>query len=282
MISLVALVVAAGPAHPELGRVAWMRDFDAAQAQARRSQKPLLVLFDEVPGCSTVRGFGAAVLSDEALVRRIERDFVPVVVFNNVDGADRRVLDAFEEPRWNNPVVRIMDAERRPLAPRFSGPYTREAFTALLDSLSPASPYETLTVSAACFWECEARLGRLEAVRASRVGFLRGEEVVEVEFDPRLASREQLLRDATRLDCADHVFTRSDVEHRRTRELVGDRAVRTDEALRVSERDTKYYLKQRGRPAAGLTSLEQVRVNAALRFGEDPEAARSACQQKAP
>lgn len=35
---------------PELGRVAWGRDFDAATAEARRDSKPLAILFQEVPG----------------------------------------------------------------------------------------------------------------------------------------------------------------------------------------------------------------------------------------
>jgi len=34
----------------ELGRVRFARDYDAARARARREQKPLFVLFDEVPG----------------------------------------------------------------------------------------------------------------------------------------------------------------------------------------------------------------------------------------
>ena len=34
----------------ELGAVDWGRDFDAAASQARKAGKPLLVLFQEVPG----------------------------------------------------------------------------------------------------------------------------------------------------------------------------------------------------------------------------------------
>ncbi len=35
---------------PELGRVPFLRDYAAAVAQAKKEKKPLLVLFDEVPG----------------------------------------------------------------------------------------------------------------------------------------------------------------------------------------------------------------------------------------
>lgn len=38
------------PAPVELGRVAWSRDHEAAFASARTSGKPVLVLFQEVPG----------------------------------------------------------------------------------------------------------------------------------------------------------------------------------------------------------------------------------------
>lgn len=34
----------------ELGTVEWLRDYPAAQQQARESGKPILILFQEVPG----------------------------------------------------------------------------------------------------------------------------------------------------------------------------------------------------------------------------------------
>lgn len=34
----------------ELGRVEWRRDFDVAMAAAKTTGKPVVVLFDEVPG----------------------------------------------------------------------------------------------------------------------------------------------------------------------------------------------------------------------------------------
>lgn len=257
------VVLAAGPA-PELGKVTWERDFDVAVARARAQGKPLLVLFDEVPGCSTVLGFGEGALSDPEVVAAVQRDFVPVAVFNNVPGADAKVLASFGEPAWNNPVVRIIDADRRALAPRFAGPYSVEAFRAWLQPFA-AKPVETVTVAAACFWECEARLGKLEAVRSSRVGYLAGEEVVEVQFDPRVTSRRDFLQAARQLDCAPRVFTRSDDEQQLTKALLGGRAVRTDEPLRYSEKDTKYFLRSSGRSLSGLSAQQQVRENAKLR-----------------
>lgn len=113
----------------ELGKVRWLRNFAQAQQHARQTNKPMFVLFTEVPGCNTVRGFARTVLSDPAMIRAIEREFVPVVVYNNIQGVDREVLSSFEEPTWNNPVVRIMTPEREALASRFAGPYTMEAMS---------------------------------------------------------------------------------------------------------------------------------------------------------
>lgn len=46
-----ALCLSAAEVRPiELGRVPWLRDYDAAIKQAKDSGKPILVLFQEVPG----------------------------------------------------------------------------------------------------------------------------------------------------------------------------------------------------------------------------------------
>ncbi len=240
VFALVA-VLGAVPQPVELGKVPWLRDFEAAVRLSKETKKPLLVLFDEVPGCDTVRGFGREVLSDAQVVSRISRDFVPVAVFNNVGGADAKVLQSFGEPAWNNPVVRIIDADRKPLAPRFDGPYSLEAFQRVLASVRAV---EKVTLSAACFWECEARLGTLDAVRASRVGFLQGEEVVEVEFDAKVLNRTQFVAEATKLECANRVFTPKEAE-----------------SIRYSEKDTKYFLRSSRRSMDGLSEQEKVRLN---------------------
>ncbi|MFO0594981.1 MAG: thioredoxin family protein [Myxococcaceae bacterium] len=264
MATLLLAVLAANP--PELGKVTWLRDFEQATARARETGKPLLVLFDEVPGCSTVLGFGEGALSDPAVVERVQRDFVPVAVFNNVGGADAKVLASFGEPTWNNPVVRVIDADRQPLAPRFEGPYTKAAFLAVLDQVA-APKLERATLAAGCFWECEAALGDLDAVKSSRVGFLGGDEVVELQFDPHVMSRAKLLETANARSCALKVYVRTDDEERVSKAVRGIPVVRTSEALRYSEKDTKYFLKHaRGASAAGLSETEAARQNASCRL----------------
>ncbi|MCK5392593.1 MAG: thioredoxin family protein [Deltaproteobacteria bacterium] len=108
----------------ELGQVDWIRNFDEAAARANEQNKPLLVLFQEVPGCSTSSGYGNNVLSHPLIVEAIETLFVGVAIYNNHKGEDERVLNSFGEPSWNNPVVRIMTPERKELTSRLSGDYT--------------------------------------------------------------------------------------------------------------------------------------------------------------
>ncbi len=123
------------PQPAELGLVPWERNLEAALQRSQVTYRPVLILFDEVPGCSTVLGFGTSVLSNPKIVSRLKREFELVVVYNNVAGADAAVLKSFGEPSWNNPVVRVVDAKRKPLAGRFDGPYDEVSLERYLDSV---------------------------------------------------------------------------------------------------------------------------------------------------
>lgn len=282
------------PAQPEeLGAVRWMRGFEAAQARARQTGRPLLVLFTEVPGCSTVKGFANSALRDPRLVEAIEAHFVPVAVYNNTSGdADARVLKAFGEPAWNNPVVRIMDAERKPLAPRFAGPYTPQALLdAMVTALKRASPrgeappwlsllqqerraqargVQTATLSMYCFWSGEAKLGAMPGVVASRTGFVAGREVVEVTYDPRVVSYDQLVRAARTSGAATGAITRTAQEQTSAKAIFGARSLETGERLRPSTKDDKKQLQGTPWAKLKLTPAQASRVNAAVGRGEDP------------
>jgi len=99
----------------ELGQIRWGRDLDAAKAASKKSGKPVLVLFQEVPGCLTCQNFGRVVLRHPLLVEAAESAFEPVLVYNNRKGWDADVLRSFNEPSWNNPVVRYLDSDGRDL-----------------------------------------------------------------------------------------------------------------------------------------------------------------------
>jgi hypothetical protein len=102
-----------------VGDVRWGRDFDAALAQSATAGKPVLVLFQEIPGCSGVRRFGRDVLRNPLIIRAIEEEFKPIVVYNHRrSGMDRDLLERYREPSWNYQVVRFLDAEGRDVIPR--------------------------------------------------------------------------------------------------------------------------------------------------------------------
>jgi hypothetical protein len=141
-IGILALAVGAGffaatdpgrapVANPvEVGKVAWGRDFDAGQAEAKASGKPMLVLFQEVPGCKGCQRFGRQVMSDPKIVKAIQENFTAVLVCNNHPGKDAEVLKRFGEPAWNYQVVRFLTAEGRDLIPREDQVWTVPALSA--------------------------------------------------------------------------------------------------------------------------------------------------------
>jgi hypothetical protein len=48
----------------------------------------------------------------------IEANFEPVAIYNNIGGADTKVLKQFGEPAWNFQVIRFLDAEGEDIIPR--------------------------------------------------------------------------------------------------------------------------------------------------------------------
>lgn len=217
LVGLLAGSATAGPAADavehadpveELGAVRWPRGLEAAQARASTSGKPVLVLFDEVPGCSTVKGFGNGALSHPLLAEAVETLFEPVLVYNNRT-EDDAICEAFAEPRWNNPVVRVL-GKSRPRDERFAGPYTEAAFAgflvtaldrrgkapvwlrALAEELEGAGRAEEATYAMSCFWSGEAHLGEVDGVLSTETGWQGGREVVRLTYDPRRTSVGEL------------------------------------------------------------------------------------------
>ena len=58
-------------------------------------------------------------LSNPQLVRAIEAEFIPILVYNNrSSGTDLELLKRYREPAWNYQVIRFLDAEGRDIIPR--------------------------------------------------------------------------------------------------------------------------------------------------------------------
>ncbi len=81
-------------------------------------------------------------LSHPLIVEAAETLFTPVCVYNNTEGdADDAVRRAFEERAWNNPVVRIVAADRTDLVPRIANAWTTAALAAgMVAGLGDSAP----------------------------------------------------------------------------------------------------------------------------------------------
>jgi hypothetical protein len=187
---------------------------------------------------------------------------VPLAVFNNVEGADHRVLSRFKEPAWNNPVVRIVDADEKPLAPRFAGDYSTAGLAAnLIAALKKAKrpvpgylrllalrPSGSATFSMHCFWAGEAALGALDGVAETRTGWQNGREVVELRYDGRRLDRELLAKAAKQAGFS----------------------AETAGKLSPSPKDDKYRLRRSLYRFVPMTRAQASKVNAALGRSSDP------------
>ncbi|MEO6190690.1 MAG: thioredoxin family protein, partial [Saprospiraceae bacterium] len=118
----------------ELGKVKWGRNLEQAQLESKISGKPILIIFQEIPGCSTCKGYGNGALSHPLIVEAIETYFIPLAIHNNKTGKDKEVLDFFKEPSWNNPVVRIVDNTLKDICDRLSDNYTSFGLVSKINS----------------------------------------------------------------------------------------------------------------------------------------------------
>ena len=267
----------------ELGNIDWGRDLAAAQRRSAATARPVCVLFQEVPGCETCQNFGRGPLSHPLLVEAIEDLFVPVLVYNNRKGTDAKILSWFQEPAWNNPVVRFLDASGKDVIDRRDGVWStggmaqrviaalRSAGRKIPDYLqlvvreeAPSRP-ETAEFAMHCFWEGEAKLGSLSGVLATKAGWREGREVVQVRYDAAVVDYRSLLRTAQTLQCASTVYAHTDEQLGVARAEAGsDAKPATGEFREADASDRKYYLRNSGLCYLPLTELQATRINAAL------------------
>lgn len=272
----------------ELGRVSFEVDFERALARAKTEQKPVFLLFQEIPGCATCKSFGSGPLSHPLLVEAIEDEFVPCVVHNNRGGKDREVLERFSEPAWNNPVVRFVDAQGADVLPRADGVWSTGGISArMADALERAGRGREWVALVArenasgavsraafamhCYWAGQAALGALEDVVAVKPGFLEGHEVVEVNFRGGAETLARIAERAALLDCALAAWAEPGAELDAITSRLGERARPFTRALGPAKPDEfLYHLQRSPLRLAPLTPLQAVRVNAALGLGRDP------------
>ena len=285
----------------ELGRVQWQRDFGIVLLAAQESHKPVFVLFQEVPGCQTCVSFGEQVLSNPLLVEAIETEFLPVFVYNNRSGKDAEILQRYKEQSWNNPVVRFLKPDGTDIIPREAGVWTPYAIglrmiTALERMEKPVPAYLRMAVDELrphvvrqatfgmyCFWSGEACLGQIPGLLGSRVGFLDGHEVVEIEYDPNELPYATLLQEAHTRGCADSVFvqdTQNTKEEQIARNIFGKQVQLSQSSFRLAPQiDQKHTLQYTDLKSVELTPRQALQSNAMIAAGTSPQALLSPRQQ---
>ena len=273
----------------ELGTVQWIRDFDQGIAEARKQDKPIFILFQEVPGCLTCRNYGKQVLSHPLVAEAIESLFIPVAIYNNKGGADAKVLSYYKEPSWNNPVVRIVDANKRNIVPRIGGDYSslgvvQSMILALIQDEKEVPAWLTLlekelkaqktgtekaTFSMYCFWTGEKKLGQVEGVVKTRPGFMNGTEVVTVEYDPEIISYETLIKESQEQSIADRIYTENDAQKSIAGKIMGNSRISDRNKFRL-DREPKYYLSKTIFQYLPMTELQATKVNSSIGEGKSP------------
>ncbi|MEM7782231.1 MAG: VPGUxxT family thioredoxin-like (seleno)protein, type 2 [Planctomycetota bacterium] len=230
--------------------------------------------------------YGRSVLSHPLMVEAIEDLFIPVLVYNNKP-SDAATLKRFNEPSWNNPVVRYFDSNLKDVTPRKDGTWKINQVAAqmvnalqgarqnvpryLLELAADASKQQTATFAMHCYWEGEGKLGSIDGVSDTISAWVGNLEVVRVQYDPQAVQYADLVETAQSFECASKVFAESKTQLTTARRLVGNSA----ESLKSKPRnaklsDQKYYLRNtpylRSLP---LTRFQSTKINASLKQKTD-------------
>jgi hypothetical protein len=183
-----------------------------------------------------------------------------------------------------------MATDRKELAPRLSGDYSKLGLVTLMiralendnrtvpnylrllkeELNARVSGMDKAVFAMSCFWSGEETLGRIDGVISTNPGFMKGHEVVEVEYDSDLISYNDLLNRARHGQAADHVFVNDGNQKNVAEKVVGKSSVSDITDFRPDS-DPKHYLSQTIYKYIPMTSLQASRVNAAIGSDTSPD-----------
>lgn len=276
----------------EIGTVDWLRDYDEARRVAAESGKPILLMFQEVPGCDGCQQFGRTALSHPLVVDTIETNYVPCCIYNNVEGGeDERVREAFGEPAWNFQVFRLLDARGEDILPRTDILRTTNmlcewlAYTFDARDLELPEPLDLIrhetyeadhpqrielaTFAMHCYWVGEQRLGAIDGVLRTRAGWIGEREVVEVEFNNQTVSYAELLAKAAEIECLDRIYAHDRDQERLAKREHRDRLEVLSRAARpVEATEQWYHLRRHPLGHLPLTRVQCTKLNARATYAD--------------
>ena len=266
----------------ELGKVNWLRNYDKALQVAENKNRPIFLLFQEVPGCGNCTKYGNDILSHPLIVEAIEDLFVPLAIYNNKQGHDKDILDHFGEPSWNNPVVRFLDNSGKIEGDRIANFRSRALLVqSMIDALeknkirvpgylinlekefaSEENGTEEFYLSMYCFWTGEKEIVGINGVVGTEAGFMHGREVVKVEYDSKLTGANRIAAKAGKVHCADEIFTNDPIKSKLPMQKIGKYR---------KDRQDKYYLLNSRYRSIPMTEYQKSLVNSELGSGRYPE-----------
>ncbi len=261
----------------ELGKVKWLRNYNEALEQSKKQNLPVFILFQEVPGCSNCTTFGQEILSHPLLVEAIETCFVPLCIYNNKGGEDAKILEKYNEPAWNNPVIRIVDSKGQDLVARqpdfrYKEKTINTMISALIKSKNDTPGYlqvladewnaksDEAYLSMFCFWTGEREIAGIDGVIGTEAGFMHGHEVVKVVFDKTRTNLDKIATQASKVQCADQIYG-----------TVVQGKINNAPGKYRRDLEDKYSLYKSKYKCIPMTSYQKTLVNRALGTKQHPE-----------
>lgn len=107
-------------------------------------------------------------------------------------------------------------------------------------------------------------MGLINGVISTQPGFIGKDEVVIVEFDPKIISYGELIKAGDKSQCANKVFTLTDPQQAIAKKIIKDRAMGTQEKMRP-DKEPKYYLSKTLLRFVPMTRMQFTKINAQLK-----------------
>ncbi len=296
-VFLLAASVFADEQPIELGQVQWMTDHDAALEKSEETGKPVFLLFQEIPGCATCTTFGREVLSHPLLTEAIETQFIPLVINNAIkpsdpDAKERSALMLlYNEPKYNNPVVRFVNAKGEDIIPRKDRVWSAAQVSArMVETLETAGrdvpQWLTLAAMATdtknqaeatftmfCYFTGEATIGAIDGVVNVRSGFQGKHEAVFVTYHKPSVKFADIVEKSKAASCASLVYTTTEDQKSVAADIVGDKkAIMLEDPAKkkyTSDNHQRVGLNNSIYKWLPLTPAQSTKVNAAIKNKTD-------------